>query len=293
MRMLLSLSVLLLLPVDARPQESAATAPRPMIEEYRFGNFTDATALSVDQFGHVYIVDKGDATVRKFDMRGKLAAEVGGAGWEDTQFDRPSGIDARLGLAVYVADYGNDRVARYDRGLRFMAALRGDDITGDGRFGYPLDVANSSLEQLFVLDGENNRVLALSGFRNVERVFGGIEAGEGRLTDPVAIATDDSRYLYVLESGRVAAFDLFGNFLFHFGSGLFADAEGITASDGRVLVITPDALHLFSARGDHRHSVTRAEMVLAGESGPFRDAAYTVPFLLILTKQSCILFPNN
>ena len=60
-----------------------------------------------------------------------------------------------------------------------------------------------------------------------------------------------------------------------------------------LLVVTPDALHFFSSRGEHRRSVTRTEMVLAGESGAFRDAAYTAPFLLILTQQSCILFPNN
>lgn len=294
MRMLLPL--LLLLPgmiPEARAQDAATALPPPMVEEYRFGHFTDATALSVDAFGNVYIVDGGDATVRKFSLRGDMAAEVGGPGWDDTQFDRPAGIDARLGVAVYVADYGNNRVSRFDRGLRFMAALRGDELTGDRRFGYPLDVANSSLEQMFVLDGENNRVIALSGFRSVERVFGGIESGAGRLTDPVALATDDSRYIYVLESDRVVVFDLFGNFLFHFGSGQFSDAEGITVHEGTALVVTSDALHFFSARGEHRRSVTRSEMVLAGESGAFRDAAYTAPFLLILTEQSCILFPNN
>jgi hypothetical protein len=294
MRVLLALvASLLLLPPQAGAQDAAAQPPAALIEEYRFGSFTDATALSVDAFGQVYIVDRGDATVRTFSLRGEMAAEVGGPGWDDTQFDRPSGIDARLGLAVYVADYGNNRVSRFDRGLRFMAALRGDDMSGDHGFGYPLDVANSSLEQMFILDGENNRVLALSGFRSVERNFGGIESGEGRLSDPVALATDDSRYLYVLETGRVVAFDLFGNFLFHFGSGQFSDAEGITVYGGQVLVVTPDALHFFSSRGEHRRSITREQMVLAGESGAFRDAAYTVPFLLILTQQSCILFPNN
>lgn len=294
MRMLLALAAsLLLLPPQAGAQDDAARLPDALIEEYRFGSFSDATALSVDAFGAVYVVDGGDATVRKFDLRGSMAAEVGGPGWDDTQFDRPAGIDARLGVAVYVADYGNNRVSRFDRGLRFMATLRGDEMTGDRAFGYPLDVANSSLEQMFILDGENNRVLALSGFRSVERTFGGIESGEGQLSDPVALATDDSRHLYVLEAGRVVTFDLFGNFLFHFGSGHFSDAEGITVYGGMVLVVTPDALHFFSSRGEHRRSVTRTEMVLAGESGAFRDAAYTAPFLLILTQQSCILFPNN
>ncbi len=303
MRVLLPLTALLLLAilqdvsaqerVDARTSQPTRGIPASMVEEYRFGDFTDAEALSVDQFGHIYVVDGGSARILKCDMTGSTVAEVGGYGWDETQFDRPTGIDARLGIAVYVADYGNNRISRFDRGLRFMAALGGENAAADPGFGYPLDVVNSSLEQLFVLDGENNRVLAMSGFRSVAQVFGGIEAGEGRLREPVAMAADDSKYLYVLESDRVVAFDLFGNFLFHFGSAHISDAQGITVHDGRVLVVTPDALHWYSAKGDFLRSVTRAEMVLAGDSGEFRDAAYTVPFLLILTQRSCILFPNN
>ncbi|MCB2203706.1 NHL repeat-containing protein [bacterium] len=292
MRMLLAIFTALLcaVPITAHTQSHT---PAALVEEYRFGDFTDAEALSVDQFNNVYIVDGSTALVQKFDMRGSRLAEVGGPGWDDTQFDRPTGIDARLGIAVYVADYGNNRVSRFDRGLRFMASLSGEDDASDPGFGYPLDVANSSLEQLFVLDGENNRVLALNNLRSVSRVFGGIEAGEGRLTEPVALAADENKHLYVLESHRVVVFDLFGNFLFHFGSDQFTDAQGITVTKNGILVVTPDTLHFYSARGELRRSIAKEQMVLAGACGEFRDAAYTLPFLLILTQQTCILFPNN
>jgi DNA-binding beta-propeller fold protein YncE len=288
MRLLVSFTLLLLI---SPLQDSAAQ--QPMVEEYRFGSFTEAEALSLDQFGNVYVVDGNRSTVLKFDLHGTLLAEVGGSGWDDTQFDRPTGIDAGLGIAVYVADYGNNRITRFDRGLHFTASLGGDDAAADPGFGYPLDVLNSSFEQLFVLDGENNRVLSLSGFNRVTQVFGGMESGEGRLSEPVALALDGSRHLYVLESGRVAAFDLFGNFLFHFGSDQFSDAQGISVHKGRVLVVTPDALHQYATDGEFLHTVTREQMVLAGECGEFRDATYTAPFLLLLTERSCILFPDN
>ncbi|MBN1449178.1 MAG: hypothetical protein JXA28_14725 [Bacteroidetes bacterium] len=269
-----------------------APAQSVLVEEYRFGDFVSAEALSVDPFGDIYVADAGASMVQKFDRTGKLLAEVGGAGWEQTQFDRPLGVDASLGMAVYVADMGNNRISRFDRGLRFMAQLSGDDGAADPGFRYPLDVVNSPLEQMYILDGENNRVLAMTGFNRSSSVFGGIEAGEGRLTQPVAMGMGGER-LYVLETDRVVTFDLFGNFLFHFGSNRFSDAQGIAMLPRHVLVVSPDALHWFTPAGDFVRSVQREDIVLAGETGAFRDAAYTSPFLLLLTNRSCILFPDH
>lgn len=268
------------------------TAQPILVEDYRFGDFTDAMSLSVDQFGGVYIIDAGASTISKYDIRGGLMGETGGMGWDETQFDRPRGIDASLGLAVYVADEGNNRISRFDRGLHFMAALNGDAGDLGQSFGYPLDVVNSSFEDLFVLDGENNRIIALSGFYRVTDVFGDIASGEGRLTEPVAMAMG-GRSLFVLEAHRVAAFDFFGNYLYAFGQGTFENARGIAATTEQVVVVADDALHFFRIDGTFSYTVPRRSIVLAGDSEPFRDAAYTPRFLLLLTQRSCIIFPNN
>jgi hypothetical protein len=264
---------------------------RPLVEEYRFGTFTSAEAISADRFGNVFVLDAAGSSLQKFDLKGTRLAETGGPGWGAQQFDRPTGIDARPGIAVYVADMGNNRVSRFDRDLNFMAALRGDDGTIDPGFGYPLDVAQSSLEQLFILDGENNRVLALRGFNTVERVFGGIESGDGRLQDPVALGSNGSDLLFVLESDRVAVFDHFGSFLRQFGRGHFTDAQGIAVDHGVVLVVTTDALQLYADDGTHLRGIGRDQLVLAGESGEFRDAVFAPPYFLLLTTHHCILFP--
>lgn len=294
MRPLLAALMLLCAAVatPAHAQDAKTGIAGPLVEEYRFGSFVAAASVSADQFGNVYVADAGASTLVKYDIRGRKLAEVGGPGWGDEQFDRPMGIDARQGLAVYVADMGNNRVSRFDRDLHFMAALNGGESGIDPGFGYPSDVAQSSLEQLFILDGENSRVIAVRAFNAVERVFGGIDAGEGRLQDPVALATDGAKLLFVLESGRVAVFDYFGSYLRQFGRGLFADAQGLAVTEDRVLVVTSDALHFFAPSGEHLGSIGHGAMVLAGETGEFRDAIYTSPFLLILTTHSCILFPQ-
>lgn len=275
----------------ARAQQAGSGDPSPLVEDFRFGAFTSAEALSVDVFGNVFVLDAGASVLRKFDASGRALAEVGGPGWDSQQFDRPTGVDARTGIAVYVADMGNSRVTRFDRDLGFMATLRGDDGGIDPGFAYPVDVAQSPLEQLFILDGENSRVLALRGFNTVERVFGGIESGAGRLQDPVALATDGGTLLYVLESDRVVVFDYFGNYLRQFGRGRVQDAQGIAVLPQGLLVVTPETLHLFAPDGEHRRDIGRADLVLAAPAEEFRDAAATPKHFILLTTHHCILFP--
>ncbi|MBR9976796.1 MAG: hypothetical protein KFH87_01800, partial [Bacteroidetes bacterium] len=114
----LMLCVVVSLAAQERNSDGEAHA---VVEEYRFGSFVSAEAISTDQFGNIFIADAGTSVVYKFDIQGKQLAEVGGPGWGSQQFDRPTGIDAQLGIAVYVADMGNSRISRFDRDLNFMA----------------------------------------------------------------------------------------------------------------------------------------------------------------------------
>jgi hypothetical protein len=268
-----------------------AQAQDMLVEEYRFGEFESAHAVALDQFGHVYVSDAASSMLRKFNIKGELLAEMGGHGWGGTQFDQLRGIDASLGVAVYAADRGSRRIVRLDRDLNVVGALSGEDGTVD--VGYPVDVTASTFETLYILDGENARVLAVNGFSSVARSFGGIEAGEGRLRNPVAMAQAGSDLLYVLEAERVVAFDLFGSYRFHFGVGQLRDARGIAVSGERVAVVLPDALLLYSVAGELLSKFDRTAMVLASAGQEFRDIAFGRNFLLILTERSCILIPVN
>ncbi|MCZ7558587.1 MAG: NHL repeat-containing protein [Bacteroidia bacterium] len=268
-----------------------ARAQDLLVEEYRFGDFTSAHAIVMDQFGDVYVSDAGSSMLRKFSIKGALLAEIGGHGWDVTQFDQLRGIDASLGVAVYAADRGNRRIVRLDRNLNVVASLGTEDAALD--VGYPIDVAASSFETLFILDGENARVLAVNGFSSVARSFGGIEAGEGRLRNPVALAQAGSERLYVLEAERVVVFDLFGSYRFQFGSGQLRDARGIAVSDDRVAVVLPDALLLYSHEGSLLAKFDTTRLALASAGQEFRDIAFGRDFLLILTERTCILIPVN
>jgi DNA-binding beta-propeller fold protein YncE len=196
------------------------------------------TRLDADLFGNLYVIDGERCTLSLLDTGFVVRTEVGGPGWRPGEFDRPEGIWARNGLDLYVADYGNHRIQRFDRTLAFVSSLSGRD---DASFGYPMDVALSRLGELFVVDGENQRIVKM-GTSVPERVFGGFDAGVGKLHAPSRIAIGPSDRVYVLDGARVMVYDVFGNFLVSLYEGmwkapgaLYGDAERLIVGDSGTL----------------------------------------------------------
>ena len=142
---------------------------------------TSRGQLDVDIYGNIYILNTDRNTLKLFAKDRSLKREVGGSGWENDQFDRPSGLWARNGIDVFVADYGNHRIQRFDRHLSYVSTLYArENPDPDERFGYPTDVAVSRLGDLFICDSENSRIVKVNRFTQVERTFGGFSAGNYR-----------------------------------------------------------------------------------------------------------------
>jgi hypothetical protein len=207
------------------------------------------TAFDIDIGGRITVVDRASAKLRIVSPSGEVLQEMGGAGWTQDQFDRPSGVWARNGIDVYVADEFNHRIQRFDRSLNFVSTLSTRDSDNpDERFGYPRGVAVSRHGELYVLDGENVRVVKINRSNQFERSFGGFDAGAGRLADPRQISAGPRDRIYVLDGTRVLVFDPFGNFIGglpiapeFFPASLYADDSGIlVAGKGSLLWLNAD-----------------------------------------------------
>lgn len=198
------------------------------------------TALDVDLYGNIYLLDGDKSTLTLLDRTLATVAVIGQPGWDNGRFDRPAAVWARNGIDVFVADYGNHRIQRFDRQLAFVSSLSTRESDNpDVRFGYPTDVALSRLGDLFVCDGENQRVLRINRLSEVERVIGGFDAGEGKLERPTKIGLGPDDDLFVLDGERILVFDAFGNFLARLydsmwkaPSALYADADRVIVADG-------------------------------------------------------------
>ena len=256
----------------------------------RFGNFTRASSLSIDPRGNIYVADVGNNHIVKFSAEGKRLAEVGGYGWGELEFDRPYGVSATSGLNIYVADYGNHRIQRFDRSFNFISTLYlREDPDTERRFGYPTAVAYSRQGDLFISDGENNRILKISPFNTVERVFGGFDAGLGRLIrhGQIEIGPDDR--VYVIDERRVVVFDNFGNYVRTIGSGVLQQPTGLSFNV-HLYVADGDSIHVFRESGALVQSIDAADLIRV-ESGTVDivDVAVYRSLLYVLTATEIVL----
>ncbi len=263
--------------------------PWAPVEDHRFGHFVSAAAISTDPFGNVYVTDAGAHTVSKFDSTGRPLRTVGGQGWGADQFDHPGGIDARLGVSIYMADTWNHRIVHFDRDLNTVATFSTrSDPDQSLTFGLPMDVTNSRSGTFAIVDGENHRIALGVSFTRIASVFGGNDAGAGRLEAPLAIAAGADDRLYVLEQNRVVEYDAFGNFHRAFGMDEVRLARGVFVDAGGVHVVMPDMVAYFDLTGAFHHAVSRAMITFAEQPGEFRDMVVLNGRTLLLTE-TCVV----
>jgi len=214
------------------------------------GAFKDARAFSVDPFGNIYVIDGGTSELLKYGPDGTLLEKTGGYGWEQGTFDRPADIATPNGLDVYVADYGNHRIQRFDRNLNFVSTYSTrQEEEQPIMFGYPRSVAVSRFGSIFIVDGENKRIVKLTQEGSIEKVFGDIGSGAGKLSSPWRIRISSDDRVYVVDGNTVAVFDIFGNYLNRLGRGSFLDVRTLAVDQQRVHIL--DSCKMVTLEKEH------------------------------------------
>lgn len=251
-----------------------------------------SSGLDVDVAGNVYLVNSERCTVTRLDQDLKVLAEIGGPGWGPGSFDRPLGIWARNGLDIYLADYGNHRIQRFDRTLSFVSQLftRDSDNPGE-RFGYPTDVALSRMGALFICDSENGRILKLNRQNQVETTFGGIGGGKGRLLAPTRLEIGPADKVYVLDGPRIAVFDMFGNFLQELYLPTAGEPKDFFGTEEAFLVLGDNVITCFDA-AEHPVGTLDLSTVQALQGSPVTAIAANRSRLFLLTEDHLIVIPN-
>lgn len=260
------------------------------VEVQSIGSFQRATRLTTNPQGWAYVADSERNLVSLFKADGSEGPSVGGYGWTSTELDKPSGL-ATDGLNLYVSDYGNHRLQRFDSNLNFISSFSTRDTSfTNARFGYPLGVALSRLGDLFILDGDNLRVIKFAGNVRYERAFGDIDDQRSRLRRPEKILTGQNDHVFVLEPDRLLEFDYFGHFLRSIGEKLFDEAKGFCLVSGGIMVVTSDALLWFSDRGDLQRTIARSEFRATDKLDDLQDVAVSGDRLLVLTSTRLHIF---
>jgi DNA-binding beta-propeller fold protein YncE len=219
------------------------------------------------------VADSGNHRIQKFDPDGRFLGEIGGFGWDPGLFNRPTGLCAREGLNIYVADSQNRRVQQLDRDLNYLSSIP-LSLEEDLDFGFLWDIEVASTGEMFVSDVENEQVWKLTSFGQLDRIFGGFGAARERLRAPAGLALGRGNAVYVADTGndRIARYDAFGAFSRGLAPGQLQGPQGITVDSGGYLYVTEaggDRLSVFSPQGEPLFSTGGT----GGGPGSFRSPA--------------------
>jgi DNA-binding beta-propeller fold protein YncE len=126
------------------------TGPEP-------GQFKEPADVATDSSGNVYVSDRNNHRIQKFDSEGFFLTAWGSMGSGDGQLAFPEGIATDSAGNVYVADRGNNRVQKFSSNGAFITKF-GSTGAGDGQFLQPNDVTVDAAGNVYVADTGNDRI---------------------------------------------------------------------------------------------------------------------------------------
>lgn len=117
-----------------------------------------ASGIAIDSSENVYVADRSNLRIQKFNSSGTFLAKWGGT-WGDTDglFKIPYDVATDSLGNVYVADEYNNRVQKFSSSGTFLAKW-GSSGAADGQFNHPQAIAVSSSDNVYVGDTYNYRV---------------------------------------------------------------------------------------------------------------------------------------
>jgi hypothetical protein len=138
----------------------------------------------------------------------------GPKGTGNGQFDFPCAVAVDLSRNVYVSEYGNNRIQKFDSNGNFITKW-GSEGSSDGQFDQPCGgVAVDSSGHVFVVDSDNSRIQKFDNNGNFITKWGSQGVGNGQFEEADSIAVDSSDNVYVGDYGKnIQKFDSNGNFI--------------------------------------------------------------------------------
>jgi sugar lactone lactonase YvrE len=153
-------------------------------------------AVAVDGAGNVFVSDKWNSTIKKFDANGQLLLQFGGYGTGPGQLNNPRGVTVDGSGNIYVADSGNNRIQKFDANGQLLLQWNSyPGGTSTVTFSNPTDVALDSEGYVYVVDYDRGRVVMFDSDGNwAQHIFAvGINS-----TGLVIVGTGTSQYFYMV-----------------------------------------------------------------------------------------------
>jgi hypothetical protein len=144
---------------------------------------------------------------------------------------------------------------------------------------------------LFIVDSENSRIVKLNGFSQIERTFGGLGAGRGRLEKPTRVEIGPNDNVYVVDGKRVVVFDGFGNYLRDLIEEAFSGNILLAGDELGVVVLSGDSMYVFDEENRLWASLSLTTL-MNGEHKGIRAMALSRGTLYLLASDGLVTVPN-
>jgi hypothetical protein len=137
------------------------------------------------------------------------------------QFGLPRGIAVDNAGNIFVAEFNNNRIQKFDSDGDFLLVF-GSPGSDNGQFNGPSVVAVDDLGNIYVADTGNHRIQKFDSDGNFLLTFGSLGSDRGQLYFPQDIAVDSIGNIYVADTfnHRIQKFDSDGNFLLKLDSAI-------------------------------------------------------------------------
>jgi len=209
------------------------------------GQFYNPVGVAVDSSGNIYVTDKGNDRIQKFDSNGKYITQWSSY-YNNWKFNRPTGIAIDSEGNIYVANSWNKSIVKMNSKGGFITQW-GSEVIGDGKAFSPYGIAIDSSDNVYVVDvlDSNSRIVKFNSNGYYLTQFGSWGHGNGEFNGLSHIAVDSLDNIYVADynNNRIQKFDSDGNFLSSWGSygsnsGQFYNPVGVAVdSSGSVYVV--------------------------------------------------------
>lgn len=188
-----------------------------LVKQKNVKGFTNAISMTLDAKENIYVLDNEANQIVKFNSNLEYKKRNGKQGWAEGQFDSPTYIDGSSGLDIFISDGKNRRVQRFDLELNSVTSLKTNltDFPTDLQFNTPIATLVLNSREIYIIDGDNNRIVVYKEGRIPSNVFGDYKSGKGQLARPVKLLKDANNFIYILdkELNKVLRFDNLGNYV--------------------------------------------------------------------------------
>ncbi len=220
---LAALALSVLLPPSTAPASTGPTTPTFVLAWGNYGadpgQFQFPPGVATDALGDVYVADRSNHRIQKFDRLGNLIVMWGSFGTGNGQFSDPMGIAVDAAGNVYVADTGNGRIQKFTATGTYLTQW-GSPGTGNGQFTSPTGVAVDAAVNVYVAEYGGHRIQKFTATGAYLTQWGSIGIGDGQFYGPFAVGTDGAGNVYVVDTNnsRIQKFTAAGVYLTQWGS---------------------------------------------------------------------------